>query len=65
MYLRHRSDFNRDFMSFDPFADLDPTNHPDREPEPINCHCCLKVQVKAEGDLCAECFADYIEHIND
>lgn len=35
------------------------------DPEATYCHSCLKVQVKAEGDLCAECFTDSVLYLQD
>ena len=61
MYLRHRSDFSRDFMSFDPFADLDPTNHPDREQAPMSYICDwtgCSGKAPAPGALCPKCQAE-------
>ena len=58
-------DFNTSFMKADPFAGMNPCDREPLEDEPIMCHCCEEVDVKSEGDLCAECYADYVLHLND
>ena len=61
MYLRHRSDFNRDFMTADPFADFDPTNDPIREQATTSYNCDwtgCPGEATAPGALCAKCQAE-------
>ena len=50
-----RNDFDRDFMSYDPFQGREPWNEPDQEPEDRICELCDQVLATDEKEICEPC----------